>query len=113
MLFTEQNHTLLEGSVVWLYCQANPRPSTLVLSWNKDGKPLVQDVPHIRLRRTGPNFILVVDEFQIMDSGAYQCIAQNGNDITKGRVASLIGIYFYKLSQHFTTHASSLHMWSR
>lgn len=91
-----RNHTILVDSVIWLYCLANPKSPTLTVTWTKDNEPLIQDVPHIRLRSSdNSTYILIVEDFQVFDSGAYQCIAQDGNITTPGSQASLIGIWHY------------------
>ena len=85
---------IVEGSVVWLYCEVNSTSPALTVTWEKD-EPLVQDVPHIRLRSshsdTSTTFILIVDDFQTSDSGVYQCTAQEGREIATGTAFTLIG----------------------
>ena len=49
-LFNGGSQTVVEGSVFWLYCQVNSRTPTVTATWTKDSVPLVQDVPHIRMR---------------------------------------------------------------
>lgn len=99
VLFSGKNQTIVEYSVVWLYCLADPKSPTLEVTWNKDGEPLVQDVPHIHLRSSGSDadmystLILVVDKFQASDSGAYQCIAQDGDIVATGGTSRLLGIH--------------------
>ena len=81
-LFNGGSQTVVEGSVVWLYCQVNSKTPTVRATWAKDSVPLVQDVPHIRMRSsqtdTDTTFLLVVDTFQSSDSGVYQCTVQDG-----------------------------------
>lgn len=87
----------MDGSVVWLYCIADPISPNLTITWTKDSEPLVQDVPHIRLKSTGTHsdmystLILVVDKFQASDSGEYQCVAQDEGIISLGNTTRLIG----------------------
>ena len=100
MLFSGESLNILEGSVVWLYCLADPISPNLTITWAKDDETLVQDVPHIRLMSTGSNgdmystFILVIDKFQASDSGEYQCIAQEGGIVSLGNTTRLIGKVF-------------------
>lgn len=97
VLFSGGSWNILEGSVVWLYCLADPISPNLTITWTKDSEPLVQDVPHIRLKNTGSNismystFILVLDKFQASDSGEYQCIAQDDDIISLGDTTRLLG----------------------
>ena len=96
VLFSGRSQTMLEGSVVRLYCLVGPILPNLTVTWNKDNKPLVQDVPHILLRTTNIGITsistLSVNGFEISDSGAYQCIAQEENILTSGKISRLIGI---------------------
>ena len=62
--------------MVWLYCAVNSTAPTLTVAWYKDGNPLVQDVPHIITRRTSPSmFVLILNDMQVSDNGAYHCTA--------------------------------------
>ena len=69
-----------------LHCEVNNTEETLQVSWRKDGTELVEVVPHIFIRSsiTSSNTILllVVDYFQLSDSGTYQCKAtdSDGNE---------------------------------
>ena len=98
ILFSGGNETVVEGSVVWLYCQVNSTASTLRLrmTWSKDGASLVQDVPHIRMRSssddTSTTLLLVLDNLQASDSGVYQCTAQDGGETVMGTALTLMGI---------------------
>ena len=111
VLFSGKNQTILKDSVIWLYCLVGPKSPTLEVTWSKNGEPLVQDVPHIRLRNSGSDadtystFILIVDKFQTSDSGAYQCIAQDEDIVTTGRISNLIGSRF---SYPFRCHVHAL-----
>ena len=94
-LFSGGSQRIVEGSVVWLYCEVNSTESTLTVAWNKDGVPLIQDVPHIRMRNstsdTSITFLLVVDNFQASDNGTYQCTAQDGGATANGIALTLTG----------------------
>ena len=95
VLFSGGSQRIVEGSVIWLYCEVNSRASTFTVTWNKDNVPLVQDVPHIRIRNstsdTSTTFLLVVDNFQASDNGTYQCTAQNGTTTANGTALTLTG----------------------
>ena len=77
VLFDRGNQNVVEGSVIWLYCEVNSTDSALRVVWHKNGIPLVQDVPHIRMRSyrsaNTSTFLLVVDNFQAFDAGTYTC----------------------------------------
>ena len=99
ILFNEMSQVYIqEGSVLWLYCLGVPKSSTVMVTWNKDGEPLVQDVPHIRLRSTGSDadtystFLLVIEPVHITDGGVYQCSAQEGENTTMGPPLTITGI---------------------
>ena len=83
LLFREHK-SIVEGSVLWLYCEVNSISSTLSVTWNKNGGQLVQDVPHIRLRTTNTSsstiLLLVIDNVVSSDAGVYQCTARDGQD---------------------------------
>ena len=74
---------IVEGSIVWLYCQVNSSSTIPTVTWTRDSSPLVPDTPHIRMRNsTSSNssttlYMLIVDNFQTSDSGMYQCIVQD------------------------------------
>ena len=93
VLFSGGSQRIVEGSVVWVYCEVNSK--ALTVTWNKDSVPLVHDPPHIRIRNstsdTSITFLLVVDNFQASDNGKYQCTAQNGTTTTNGTVLTLTG----------------------
>ena len=80
VLFDGGSQSIVEGSVIWLYCQVNSTSPTLTVTWTKDSVPVVLDVPHIRMRRStsasSTILILIVDNFQSSDTGMYQCTAQ-------------------------------------
>ena len=97
VLFAGGSQTVVEGSVVWLYCVVNSTDPTLTVTWNKDGVPVVLDVPHLRTRRTSTTssttLLLVVENFQPSDSGTYQCSAQVKRElIAMGSPLALIGM---------------------
>ena len=45
-LFSGSGQTVVEGSVIWLYCKASSTSPTLTVTWNKDNTEIVEDVPH-------------------------------------------------------------------
>ena len=89
--------------MVWLYCLTVPKSPAVTVTWNKDGEPLVQDVPHIRLRSTGSDadlystFLLVIEPVDITDGGVYQCSAQEGENIAMGPALTITGGYNWRL----------------
>jgi hypothetical protein len=96
VLFNGGNRTILEGSQVWLYCTVSSRDRAVAVTWTKDNIPLVQDVPHIRMRRSDlevPTYILMVTGFRSSDSGTYQCSAEDarGRKRTNGPTLTLTG----------------------
>ena len=95
-VFSGGSETVVEGSVVWLYCHVNSIASTLRVTWSKDGASLVQDVPHIRMRSssddTSTTLLLVLDNLQASDSGVYQCTAQDGGETVRGTALTLTGL---------------------
>ncbi len=103
LLFDGGSHGIVEGSVVWLYCEVNSTSPSLGVTWNKDSVPLVQDVPHVRIRTTTSTTtttsILIVDNFQdsLPDGGVYQCIAQDQGTTGNGTALTLTGTVAYKL----------------
>ena len=95
VLFAGGSRIIVEGSVVWLYCQVNSKGVTVTGTWTKDNVSLVQDVPHIRTRTSRGNddttFLLVMDTFQGSDSGVYQCTAEEGGEMAMGTALTLTG----------------------
>ena len=95
VLFTGGSRTIVESSVVWLYCEVNSTAPTLTVTWNKDGVALMQDVPHIRMRSStsasATTLLLVLDNFQVSDGGTYQCSAQDGTSTAMGDTLTLTG----------------------
>ena len=51
-LFSGSGQTVVEGSVIWLYCEASSTSPTLTVTWNKDNTEIVEDVPHIFTKRS-------------------------------------------------------------
>ena len=96
VLFSGSNPTrnIVEGSVIWLYCEVNLVSSTL--SWNKDGRTLVQDVPHIIWRTSTTSssitLLLVIDNVVSSDAGLYQCTGQDGQTTATGNRVNITGI---------------------
>ena len=98
-LFSGSSTSVVEGSVLWLYCEVNSTSSSLSVSWLKDGVLLVQDSPHIRLRTTStssssPTLLLVLDNVVSSDAGVYQCTAQDGVESASGSALTLSGLYY-------------------
>ena len=96
LLFGESNtRNIVEGSVIWLYCEVNSSSSTLSVMWNKDGESQVQDVPHIILRNftssSSSTLLLVVDNVVSSDAGLYQCAAQDGQFTATGNALDITG----------------------
>ena len=98
-LFSGSSTSVVEGSVLWLYCEANSTSSSLSVSWSKDGGSLVQDVPHIRLRTStsssSTTLLLVLDNVVSSDTGVYQCTAQDGLDTASGSGLTIKGYFSY------------------
>ena len=94
-LFSGSGQTVVEGSVIWLYCEASSTSPTLTVTWNKDNTEIVEDVPRIFTRRSTSGsyttFLLGVDNLQVSDGGTYQCSVQDGADIVTGDMISLTG----------------------
>ncbi len=67
------------------------------MTWNKDGGQLVQDVPHIFIRRSvnsntsSTTLMLTIDTVVSSDSGMYQCTAQDRQEIVNGNIIPVIG----------------------
>ena len=103
-LFSGSTTSVVEGSVLWLYCEVNFTSTSLSVSWSKDGGSLVQDVPHIRLRTStstsSTTLLLVVDNVVSSDAGVYQCSAKNGLVISAGSSISLSGYYMTIIKIH-------------
>jgi hypothetical protein len=95
VLFSGGSQSVVEGSVVWLYCQVDSLGEGVAVTWTRNGVPLVQDVPHIRMRTSqsdaATTFLLVVDTFRGSDSGTYQCTVQEGVMTGTGTALTLTG----------------------
>ena len=97
LLFSGSNSTksIVEGTVIWFYCKVNSSSSTLSVTWNKDGREIVQDIPHNILRTsTSTSFttlILVLDNVLPSDAGLYQCTAQDGVITASGTALTITG----------------------
>ncbi len=94
LLFSEHK-SIVEGSVLWLYCEVSSISDTLSVIWNKDGGQLVQDVPHIRLRTSNTSstiLLLAIDNVVSSDAGVYQCTARNGQDLIRGESLTMTGV---------------------
>ena len=89
-------HSIVEGSVIWLYCTADSTTATPSITWTKDGETLVNDPPHIRIRSSNDTLLsttssLVVDNFQAADNGTYLCQASDGTTAVSSSTLSLTG----------------------
>ena len=93
--FSGSSTSVVEGSVLWLYCEVSSESSSYSVFWNKDGKLLVQDVPHIRLRTSNTSasttLLLVLDNVVSPDAGVYQCTAQDGLNTDNGSSLNVTG----------------------
>ena len=90
-----QSSRVVEGSVIWLICNVNAT-HTLSVTWNKDGVELVQDVPHVFIRRSlnssnSTTLMLKIDNVMLSDAGIYQCIAQDRQEAAKGVIIPITG----------------------
>ena len=95
VLYDGGSVTIVEGSVIWLYCEVDSVSSSLTVTWQKGNATVVQNVPHIRMRSsktmTSSIFLLVVDNFQSSDNGLYQCTAEDGVMTGNGLPLTLTG----------------------
>ena len=95
VLFNGGSQSIVEGSVIWLYCEVDSVSPSLRVTWNKDNVPLIQDVPHVRMRNSSTTssstFLLIVDNFQSPDGGTYQCSAEDGVMTGNGSTLILTG----------------------
>ena len=100
-IFSGPSTSVVEGSVLWLYCEVNSTSSSLSVSWSKDGVSLVQDVPHIRLRistsSSSTTLLLVLDNVVSSDAGVYQCTAQDGLDTASGSALTITGYFLIEI----------------
>ena len=93
-----QSSRVVEGSVIWLVCDVNSVSNTLSVTWNKDGRQLVQDVPHTVIRRSlmtnsfsTTTLMLTIDTVVSSDAGMYQCTAQDGQETANGDTIPFTG----------------------
>ncbi len=93
-----QSSRAVEGSVIQLVCEINLASNTLSVTWNKDGGQLVQDVPHIFIRRflmtnnsSTTTLLLTIDTVVSSDAGMYQCTAQDGQETANGDIIPITG----------------------
>ncbi len=98
-LFNNGARSIVEGSVIWLFCEVNSTADTLTATWSKDGAILEQDTPHIRLRNSNTSsattLLLVIDYVELSDAGLYQCTAMNGQEFSAtGMVFNMTGTLF-------------------
>ena len=87
-------HSVVERSVIQLYCTAVSSATTLpTITWTKDRVTLVNDPPHIRIRSSSSGMSttssLVVDRFQSSDNGSYVCQARDGTMTVNSSTLSL------------------------
>ena len=93
-----QSSKVAEGSVIWLVFEVNTASNTLSVTWNKNGGQLVQDVPHIVIRRSlmtntssTTTLMLTIDTVVSSDAGMYQCTAQDGQETANGDIIPITG----------------------
>ncbi len=71
-------HNVVEGHVIQVYCNADDITAPTI-RWEKGGTELFQDPPHIFIRTsvsgTTRSSVLIIDQFNSTDDGAYRCIA--------------------------------------
>ena len=95
LFFNTGSQSIVQGSVVLLYCNVNSTSLNLIATWSKDGDPLFNDLPHIHIRSSRFNdfttILLTVVDFQPSDGGSYQCSAEELVDTAIGTTANLIG----------------------
>ena len=90
-------HSIVEESVVWLYCTAASTTATPSITWTKNGVTLVNNPPHIRIRSSSNDTLvstpssLVVDNFQAADDGVYLCQASDGTAALSSSNLTLTG----------------------
>ncbi len=93
-----QSSRVVEGSVIWMDCEINSASNSLSVRWNKDGGQLIQDVPHIFIRRSlitntssTTTLMLIIDTVVSSDAGMYQCTAQDGQVTANGDIIPITG----------------------
>ncbi len=105
-LFNNGARSVVEGSVIWLFCEVNSTANSLSATWSKDGAILEQDIPRIRLRTSNTSssttLLLVIDYVELSDAGFYQCNAMDGQEFSvTGMVFNMTGTLFeYSLIHH-------------
>lgn len=91
-------HSVLQGSVVRVYCIATSALPPAVM-WLKDGVELRNDPPHIRIRTSTDgnttSSVLTVDNFGDFDGGNYRCRAEYETYLLNSTILSLSGEYFF------------------
>ena len=96
VLFSGGTESVVEGSVLWLYCEVNSTSPTLRVTWKKNDSAVVQDHPHLHIRsfitEDSSTFILILDYLLLTDSGTYHCTAEDGGSSVNGSELSLSGI---------------------
>ena len=101
LFFNVSSTSVVQGSVIWLYCVVNSASSALSVAWNKDGELLVQDVPHVRLRAfitsSSTTLLLVIDNVVSSDAGVYQCTAMDRLNYIGGDNFTMTGRYLFNL----------------
>lgn len=106
------NASIVQNSIVFLYCAIHSFSPTLKLSWIKDNLPLVPNIPHVRIRKsTSRNYktlLLVVDSFQKNDDGRYWCIAEDWGYMVNGNSFNLTGILVVQLRGTCPTFSASI-----
>ena len=97
--------SVVEGSVIQIYCTVEDR-TTITFTWTLNGKSLLNDPPHIRIREDNlpersrslltndSTSVLTVDNFRASDNGVYQCTATSGATSGNGAAAvTLTGMF--------------------
>ena len=83
------------SSEIFLYCVVPLVGPALDVVWRKNSEPVLQDIPHIRLRKLTTTYIttavLIIGNFRPSDDGTYQCMATNDTERITGRIANLTG----------------------
>ena len=96
VIFSNGSASIVQGSVVWLFCVIYSTSPTLTLSWSYPQDPNI-GIPHVRMRKytsdaNKTTLLLVVDSFQSYDNGNYQCTAENMGSVVIGTSSSLTGM---------------------
>ena len=95
VLFSGGSAMVVEGSVIWLYCEANSLNVTA--TWNKDNIEILEDEPRV-FTKTYPDldsttFLLGMSDVQLSNTGTYQCFVHDELDIAivPGEMLTLTG----------------------